>query len=72
TRPGTPFIVYTENGTEKYISNGYQGAVKYFSSVLGIENPIPTNEEKKNQELILTLLGLLIIIGPLAYLGLKK
>ncbi|MCP4524059.1 MAG: hypothetical protein GY828_07625 [Candidatus Gracilibacteria bacterium] len=72
TRPGTPFVVYKENGKETYIPGGYPGAVEYFSNILGVESTILTEGDKKMNKLLTIIFGLLIIIGPLAYLGLKK
>lgn len=71
-RPGTPFVTYEENWEKKYIEWGFYNIVDYFSKELSIDLPTSTPEENKSKRLYVILLGLLIIVGPLAYLGLKK
>lgn len=69
---GTPFVTYGPNGTGSYIQWGFYGAADYFAQALNVDSPIATAQENKSKSLIITLLGLIIIIAPLAYLGLKK
>lgn len=69
---GTPFVTYGPNGTGSAIQSGFYWAVELFSEALNVEADLPTQGEKDPKRLYVMLLGLLIIIGPLAYLGLKK
>ncbi len=69
---GTPFITYGPNGTGSYIEWGFYGAAEHFAQVLNVDSPIASTQENKSKSLLITLLGLIIIIAPLAYLGLKK
>lgn len=69
---GTPFVTYGPSGTGSYIDGGFYGAVEHFSQAMGIESPIASPEEQKNKSFIIVLIGLLVIVAPLAYLGLKK
>ena len=69
---GTPFVTYGPNGTGSYIQWGFYGAADHFAQALNVDSPIATVQENKSKSLIITLLGLMIIIAPLAYLGLKK
>jgi hypothetical protein len=39
---------------------------------MGIDSPIATPDEQKNKSFIIVLIWLLVIVAPLAYLGLKK
>lgn len=69
---GTPFVTYGPNGTGSYIEGGFYGAAEHFASALNVDSPIATAQENKSKSLLITLLGVIIIIAPLAYLGLKK
>lgn len=69
---GTPFVTYGQNGTGSAVQTGFYGALDLFAEALGVDNELPTEEEKKSNRLFVILFGLLIIVGPLAYLGLKK
>ena len=69
---GTPFVTYGPNGTGSAIETGFYGALELFATALGVEAELPTQENNSSQRLFIILFGLLIIIGPLAYLGLKK
>lgn len=69
---GTPFVTYGPNGTGSAIETGFYGALELFAWALGVDAVEPTYETNSSQRLIIIILGLLIIIGPLAYLGLKK
>lgn len=69
---GTPFVTYGPNGTGSAIETGYYGALELFAQALNVEAVEPTYETDASQRLIIIILGLLIIVGPLAYLGLKK
>lgn len=69
---GTPFVTYGPNGTWSAIQSGYYGALEVFAEALNVEADVPTQGAKDSKRLYVMLLGLLIIIGPLAYLGLKK
>lgn len=69
---GTPFVTYGPNGTGSYIDGGFYGAVEHFSQAMGIDSPIATPDEQKNKSFIIVLIWLLVIVAPLAYLGLKK
>lgn len=69
---GTPFVTYGVNGTGTAVPSGFYGALDLFADALGVDNELPTEEEKKSNRLFVILFGLLIIVGPLAYLGLKK
>ena len=69
---GTPFVTYGPNGTGSYIEGGFYGAAEHFANALNVDSPIASSEEQGSRSLIIMILGLLIIIAPLAYLGLKK
>jgi len=69
---GTPFVTYGPNGTGSYIEGGFYGAVDHFAQALNVDSPITSAEDQKSRSLIVMILGLIIIIAPLAYLGLKK
>ena len=69
---GTPFVTYGPNGTWSAIQSGYYGALELFAEALNVEAEVPTGETNKSNRLYVILLGLLVIVGPLAYLGLKK
>jgi len=69
---GTPFVTYGPNGTGSYIEGGFYGAAEHFANALNVDSPIASSEEQGSRSLIVMILGLLIIIAPLAYLGLKK
>lgn len=72
----TPFVTFGPSGTGSYIQGGYYGAAQHFAQQLNVEDPTAgvnlSQDEKSNRSLIVLILGLLIIVGPLAYLGLKK
>ena len=68
----TPFVTYGPNGTWAAIQSGYYGALDLFADALWVDNGLQTQEEKDMNRLFVILFGLIIIIGPLAYLGLKK
>jgi hypothetical protein len=68
----TPFVTYGPNGTWSAIQTGFYWALDLFAEALGVDNELPTQEEKDLNRLFVILFGLLIIVGPLAYLGLKK
>jgi hypothetical protein len=69
---GTPFVTYGPNGTGSAIQSGYYGALELFAEALDVEAILPVQEKNSKQRLFVILFGLLIIVGPLAYLGLKK
>jgi hypothetical protein len=69
---GTPFVTYGPNGTGSAIQTGFYGALELFATALDVEAELPTQEGNEKQRLYVILLGLLVIVGPLAYLGLKK
>jgi hypothetical protein len=69
---GTPFVTYGTNGTWSAIESGYYGALELFADALNVKADVPTQGAKDPKRLYIMLLGLLVIIGPLAYLGLKK
>ena len=69
---GTPFVTYGKNGTGSAISGGYNEALTLFAGALNVAAVEPTYESNPKQSLFVILFGLLIIVGPLAYLGLKK
>lgn len=69
---GTPFVTYGPNGTGSAVQTGFYGALDLFADALWVDNELPTQEDKKSNRLFVILFGLLIIVGPLAYLGLKK
>lgn len=68
----TPFVTYWPNGTGSAIQNGFYGALELFATALDVEAELPTQEGNEKKRLYVILLGLLVIVGPLAYLGLKK
>lgn len=69
---GTPFVTYGPNGTWSAIESGYYGALEVFAEALNVKADVPTQGAKDPKRLYIMLLGLFVIIGPLAYLGLKK
>jgi hypothetical protein len=68
----TPFVTYGPNGTGSAIQTGFYGALELFATALDVEAELPTQEGNEKKRLYVILLGLLVIVGPLAYLGLKK
>ena len=69
---GTPFVTYGPNGTGSAVETWYYGALELFAWALWVDAVEPTFETDPAKRLLIIIIGLFIVVWPLAYLGLKK